>query len=152
MNIGVVSRALGCGLFSIVLLACGGSDGSDTPKTNCGTVQAPTPLELKNVSPAAGASVANSGIVQTFTIVGKRLQISPSFALPAAHTAGQPIPTPTTWTLTLDGDDTVYTSQPMSWTTAPAHVEIDASGLQQTQDGCVFALPKPIFAYDITAP
>ena len=108
MNIGVVNRALGCGLLSIAVVACGGSD--DPAKPNCGTAQAPTPLELKDISPAVDASVMNSDIVQTFTIVDRHLQIDPSFVLPAAHTAGQPIPSPTQWSIGVSGADTVYTS------------------------------------------
>jgi len=138
-------------LFSIVACACGGSDG-DPAKPNCGTTQAPTALEIADVSPAIGASVPNSGIVQTFTVVGKLLQFPPNLALSAAHTAGQPTPTPTQWQISVDGEDTVYTSEPISWTSAPAHVELDSLNMLKTSDGCVFALPKQMFKYDITQP
>src|SRR6188768_980851 len=37
MNIGVLNRVFGLGLFSILLVACGGSD--DEPAANCGTTQ-----------------------------------------------------------------------------------------------------------------
>jgi len=151
MNIGVVTRALGCGLFSIVAVACGGSD-ADAPKTNCGTTQAPTPLEVTDVSPAIGASVTNSGIVQTFTVVGQLLQFPLNLALTTAHTAGQPTPTPTKWTVSVNGDDTVYTSEPISWASAPAHVELDSLNKLETADHCVFALPKQMFKYDVAAP
>jgi hypothetical protein len=150
MNIGVVNRVLGCGLLSLVLAACGGSD--DPVKPNCGTAQAPTAIELEDVSPAVDASLPNAGIVQTFTIVGRHLQIKPTFVLPAAHTAGQPVPSTTQWSLSVVGDDTVYTSTPFSWQNAPAHVEIDSSNLLQTSDGCILALPKQLFKYDVTAP
>lgn len=152
MNIGVVNRVLGCGLFSLVALACGGSDGGNQPKPGCGTEQAPTALEISNVSPAIGASVKNSGIVQTFTVVGHALQFTPNLAAPAAHTAGLPSPSPTQWLLTLSGSDAVYTSEPISWANAPAHVELDSLSLLKTSDGCVYSLPQQMFKYDVTAP
>ncbi|HET7544960.1 MAG TPA: hypothetical protein VFK05_34075 [Polyangiaceae bacterium] len=147
-----MDRGLGFGLFSILLVACGGSDDKPAANPDCGTVQAPTQLETKNVSPSPGSSVPNASIVQTFTIVGRHLQISPSFQLPASHTAGKTIPTPSQWTISVSGPDTVYTSEPLTWEKAPAHVEIDASGLMATSDGCVFLLPSPLFEYDITEP
>ena len=150
MNIGVAKQALGYGLLAVVVVACGGSD--DPVKSNCGTAQAPVAIELKDVSPALGVTVPNSAIVQTFTIVGRHLQIDPSFGLPAAHTAGQPVPSPTQWSLSVSGADTVYTSMPFNWLMAPAHVEIDSAGLQKTSDGCFLALPKQLFQYDISAP
>jgi hypothetical protein len=151
MNIGVSRRALGFGLFSMLLVACGSSD--DKPADpNCGTEQAPTRVEIKNVSPMFGASVANANIVESFTLVGQHLELSPSFLLPAAHTAGKTVPTPSQWTLSISGADTVYTSEPLSWEKAPAHVEVDPSGLMQAPDHCVYSLQTPIFEYDVTEP
>ncbi|HKO47817.1 MAG TPA: hypothetical protein VJV79_08840 [Polyangiaceae bacterium] len=150
MNIGVVNWVLGCALLGISGLACGGTD--DAPAANCGTAQAPMAIEIKDVSPAADASLPNSAIVQSFTLVGRHLQIEPSFILPVAHTAGQPVPAQGRWTLAVSGADTVYTSEPLTWTTAPAHVEIHSSGLLQTSDGCILALPKQMFKYDISKP
>jgi len=146
-----MNRTLGCALLSVIIAGCGASD--DTEKPNCGTVDAPMAIELKDISPAAGASVPNSGIVETFTIVGRHLQLTtPTFALPPAHTAGQPVPATTEWSFALSGADTVYTSQPLSWEHAPAHVEMDSYGLLETSDHCISALPKKIFEYDVTAP
>jgi hypothetical protein len=151
MKIGVVNRVLGCGLLAIVIAGCGGSD--DANKPSCGTADAPMAIELKDISPAAGATVPNSGIVETFTIVGRHLQITPTFALPPAHTAGQPVPAPTQWSIAVSGADTVYTSMPLSWEKAPGHVEADSYGLlETTSDHCISALPKKIFEYDVTAP
>ena len=151
MNIGVLNRVFGLGLFSILLVACGGSD--DEPAANCGTTQSPKLIEIKDVSPALDASVPNASIVQKFTLVGQHLQLKdPSFVLPAAHTAGKTIPTPSQWTLSVSGADTVYTSAPLSWENAPAHVEVESSGLLSTPDGCVWTLPKQIFKYDVTVP
>ncbi|MET0795439.1 MAG: hypothetical protein ABW061_28230 [Polyangiaceae bacterium] len=148
MNIGVVKRVLGFGLLGLVAVACG---GSDAPNANCGTAQQPKAIEIKDVSPAAGASVKNSVIVQSFTIVGQHLQIETNFGLPAAHTAGQSVPTPLKFTIAASGADTVYTSDPFSWQNAPAHVEIDSGGLLET-NGCISALPEKLFEYDVTAP
>lgn len=134
--------------MGLVAAACGGSD----EKPSCGTEQAPTAIEIKDVSPAVGASVPNAAIVQRFTLVGRLLQITPSFLLPAAHTAGQTVPTPVQWSIAVSGADTVYTSEPISWQNAPAHVEADSNAPLKTSDGCIFALPKQIFEYDVTTP
>jgi hypothetical protein len=96
--------------------------------------------------------VKNSGIVQTFTVVGQHLQFTPNLALTSAHTAGQPTPSPTKWFVSVSGEDTVYTSEPISWASAPAHVELDSVNSLQTSDGCVFKLPQHMFKYDVTAP
>jgi hypothetical protein len=149
MNIGVLNRVVGCGLLGLLALACSGSD--DPP--DCGTAAAPKPIVIKDVSPAFGASVPNSGIVQSFTIVGQHLQLDLGFSLPPAHTAGQSVPAPMHWSITTSGADTVYTSEPFSWQAAPpAHVEVYPSSAFQTADGCILGLPKPLFQYDITAP
>ncbi len=147
MKIGVVSRIVGCGLLGLVALACGGSDDE-----SCGTAAAPKPITIKDVSPAYGASVPNSAIVQSFTIAGQHLQLDLGFSLPPAHTAGQSVPAPMHWSITTSGADTVYTSEPFSWQTAPAHVEVYPSSAFKTADGCILGLPKPLFQYDITAP
>jgi hypothetical protein len=150
MDMGVVIRGLGFGLLALMALACG---ASDDPTPNCGTAQSPMALEVKDVSPAVDASVANSAIVQTFTLVGQHLQLDTHFAKAAdTHTAGETTPKPLSWTLSASGADTVYTSVPFSWQNAPAHVELDTNSLMTTTDGCVFALPKQLFKYDVTAP
>jgi len=159
MKTGRAGWVLGCGLFGLGLIGCGSSD-SDTktePKMGaatpgCGTVQEPLELTLANVSPALGSTVPNANIVQSFTIVGKLLKVPLSFALPVAHTAGAPVPAVVSWTYGASGGDTVYTTLPMSWTTAPAHVELNPPGLLQTDDGCVSVLPTPTFRYEISAP
>jgi hypothetical protein len=150
MNNGVMARVVVCGLLGVVAVGCGSSDTKDTP--NCGTAQAPMAIAIKDVSPTVGASVPNSAIVERFTIVGRHLQIDASFGLPAAHTAGQSVPTLVHWTYAVSGADTVYTSEPFAWQNAPAHVEVDSAGLLQTSDGCISALPNQIFQYDVTAP
>jgi len=160
MNRGQVGTGFVCGLLGLVAVGCGSPD-SDNKQTgpkmgaataDCGTVQEPLVLTLKDVKPAAGNSVANAGIVQSFTIVGKLLKIDPSFAYSAAHTAGGAVPSPVSWTVVGSGSDTVYTTLPMSWTKAPAHVELSPPGLLEGEDGCVSVLPTPTFSYDVTAP
>ncbi|HYQ01443.1 MAG TPA: hypothetical protein VER96_22375 [Polyangiaceae bacterium] len=153
MDIGLMKRALGFGLlFSVAALACSGSDDSTPQTPGCGTQQAPTALEIKDVSPALDASVKNSSIVQTFTVAGHALKFTPNLAAPAAHTAGLPTPNPTKWTLSLNGSDAVYTSEPIAWSNAPGHVELDSLNLLKADDGCFYALPQQMFKYDVTAP
>jgi hypothetical protein len=155
---GSVGLWLGCGFFGLAVLGCGSSDDDPAPgpkmgaaTPGCGTVQEPLELTLKDVRPALGASVPNANIVQSFTIVGKLLKIDPAFAQSGAHTAGDRIPNSVTWTYAAAGGDTVYTSAPLSWTTA-GHVELAAAGLLVTADNCVSVMPSPTFSYDITAP
>ncbi|HEY4103094.1 MAG TPA: hypothetical protein VGM44_04350 [Polyangiaceae bacterium] len=108
---------------------------------------------LKDIAPASGSSVPNANIVQTFTIVGQHLDFAPDFALPASHTAGISTPTAIGWTVAVSGADTVFTSEPFSWATAPSHVELDPGGaLEDTMTNCVWTLPTPTFSYDVTAP
>jgi hypothetical protein len=124
-----------------------------TATADCGSASEPKMLALSGVTPAVGSSVPNAAIVQSFTIVGMHFAITPSFALMAAHTAGQPTPSPVVWSVTASGADTVYTSQPVTWQTAPGHVELDPPGLLvDTTTNCVWVLPTPTFSYDVTAP
>jgi len=161
MKSGHAGWVVGAGLFGLVATGCGSTDADDRstpmPKmgkatADCGTVQEPLVLTLADVKPALGSSLANANIVQSFTIVGKLLKIEPSFAFSAKHSAGAAIPPKVSWTLGASGADTVYTTQPISWTSAPAHVELNPPGLLVTTDGCVSVLPTPTFSYDITAP
>jgi hypothetical protein len=158
MKQGFAACWLGCGLFGLAALSCGSTDSDPGPKMGaatpgCGTVQEPLLLTLKDVKPALGSSVPNANIVHSFTIVGKLLKIDPTFA-PAGtqHTAGARIPNVLSWTYAASGGDTVYTSEPLSWTTAPGHVELTPPGVLVTPDNCVSELPTPTFSYDISAP
>jgi hypothetical protein len=145
-------------LCGLALAGCGSGSSSDTgpnmtATADCGSESEPIVLTLSGISPVAGASVPNSAIVQTFTIDGMHLQILPTFALTVAHTAGQPTPSPVGWTMTLSGANTLYTSQPITWQTAPGHVELAPPGLlEDTKTHCVSILPTPTFSYDVTAP
>ena len=158
MSQGVAGWAGVAALCGLALAGCGSSSSSDpgpnmTATADCGSESAPHLLTLSGVSPAVGASVPNSGIVQTFTIDGSHLQILPTFALMAAHTAGHSTPDPVGWTITVSGADMLYTSQPITWQTAPGHVELDPPGLlEDPTTHCVSVLPTPTFSYDVTAP
>lgn len=159
MNEGRAGWVIAWAALAVALVGC--SDGSDSgdPKPNmgpatpdCGSVQEPQLLTLKDVQPALGASLPNAGIVQTFTIAGKLLKIVPSFATPTAHTAGRPTSEPVVWRYLPSGTDTIYQSAPVTWQTAPGHVELTPPGLLVSTNGCVSTLPSPTFSYDITAP
>ncbi len=148
MLIGTVGRL---GIFvSCALVALGCSSPSDAGPS-CGTTNAPDLLAITNLQPALGASVPNAAIVQTFTIAGRHLELTPSFALGATHTAGLTAPSPVHWTISLSGADTLYTAEPVTWVTAPGHVELNPPG-QLESNGCILTLPSPMFSYDVTAP
>jgi hypothetical protein len=159
MKQGRVNWALGCGLLGLLAAGCGSSDDPKGPPgpnmgaatADCGSVSQPHALTLKDVKPAAGTSVPNANIVQSFTIVGKLLKLDPAFARSGAHTAGASIPATTSWTYGPSGSDTLYATLPMAWTT-PGHVELTTTGLFVEASGCVDALPNPMFSYDVTAP
>lgn len=155
---GRVGRALwlGTSLIAWAMAGCGSGSGTETTQPNmtatadCGSITQPKQLTISGLFPAIGSTVPNAGIVETFTIVGKLLQIPPSFYENAPHTAGKSIPETVGWTPTISGSDTVYTSQPISWTTT-AHVELDPP-LLVTTDQCVWTLPTPVFSYNLSTP
>jgi hypothetical protein len=158
MSQGVSGRMgilLSCGL---ALAGCSSDKSSDTgpnmtATADCGSQSEPKVLTLSGISPAAGSSVPNTAIVQSFTIAGMHLEILPSFTLMAAHTAGQSTPSPVAWSVSISGADTVYTSEPITWQIAPGHVELDPPGVvEDTTTTCVSVLPTPTFSYDVTAP
>jgi hypothetical protein len=142
-----------CAVAAFAVIGCGSSDDK-TASNSCGTTLEPTLQTLSNILPAAGSSVPNSAIVHSFTIDGKLLEVTPSFGEAAAHTAGDPIPVTLTWTFapSADGKSTVYTADPVTWTTAPSHVELDWGGdIQDLTSGCVSYFQNPVFSYDVTA-
>jgi hypothetical protein len=140
-------------LGACVTVGCGGGDeGGGDGKPDCGTASSPDPFVIANVTPAPGASVPNANIVHTFKIVGNVYAPSLALAMPATHTAGLPTPNPTMWALAAESDGMLYTATPITWMTAPGHVEVQLAGAYADPDGCVFAFPSPMFSYDITAP
>jgi hypothetical protein len=145
----------GCVLTALAVVACGSSDDKSSGNS-CGTQLAPGEFKVSNIMPAKGSSVPNSGIVQTFTIDGQTVQLTPTLGLAMPlHTAGAITPNPVTWHFSVapSGTDTIYTSEAVTWATAPGHVEVYIGGqFQNPTTGCVSEFPGPMFSYDITAP
>jgi hypothetical protein len=134
--------------LALVLTACGGED-----EATCGTIDEPLLLELTELAPADGSSVPNAGIVQGFTVRGLDALIDEfAFQKSSLHTAGDPTPATFSITPTGVGDEAVrYDFAPLSWGEAPSHVEIVAAAVYSSGE-CVYALPTPLFRYDVTAP
>jgi len=134
--------------FAFALTACGGED-----EATCGTIDEPLLLELTDLVPADGSSVPNEAIVQGFTVRGMHALIDEfAFAMSSLHTAGTPTPGTFSITPSAVGDDAVrYDFAPLAWNEAPAHVELVAAAVYRTGE-CVYALPTPVFRYDVTLP
>lgn len=133
------------------LTACGG--GGDGDERTCGTIDEPLLLELTDLVPADGASVANADVVQGFTVRGLDALIDEfAFAKSSLHTAGDPTPGSFSITPSAVADDAVrYDFAPLSWDEAPSHVELVTAAVYRSGE-CVYALPTPLFRYDVTAP
>lgn len=154
-----MQRAQAFGFFALSLAAtlvvapgCGddSADGAGGSAPTCGTTAEPELLTITERSPEAESLVANDAIVHSFRIVNAPGMIQDmQFELPAAHTAGMPIPAQLAFTVTREGSDLVYVGAPLTWTTAPGRVEMRIAGSFQTDDGCVYAFPSPLFAYDL---
>jgi hypothetical protein len=137
--------------------ACGGSGsgtgggGGGGGGKNCGTMAAPQILTLKDVQPQSGSSVPNQDVVHAFTIVDAPAQIqSLTLVMPGGkHTAGTPDPTQWSFTVTQMGTDLRYEAGPVTWATAPGNVYVQVPEKFQAQDGCVYALPDPLFSYSV---
>jgi hypothetical protein len=65
-------------------------------------------------------------------------------AAPQCGTPAQP--------LILPLRDVKPAAAPLRWTNTPAAVVIDTQQLFQTDEGCTYAFPKPLFSYNVTAP
>lgn len=154
-----IQRAQALSLLALSLAAtlavapgCGddSADGAGGSTPTCGTTAEPELLTITERSPEAESLVANDAIVHRFRIVNAPGIIqNMQFELPAAHTAGAPIPAQLAFTVTQEGSDLVYVGAPLTWTTAPGRVEMRIAGSFQTEDGCVYAFPSPLFAYDL---
>jgi hypothetical protein len=138
-----------CLVLAAALVGCAGDDDDETPA--CPGISSPALLELADVTPAPGSTLPNEDIVHAFTVTTPVAFDSIAFALSAAHTAGNPTPG-FTFSLMLEGSGVVYTAEPLTWETAPAHVEFYSPVVYQTPDGCGYKLPSPLFSYDVTAP
>jgi hypothetical protein len=140
----------------LALAACSSTSepggASSTSTSTCGTVGAPKLLELTDVTPAAGASVPNSGVVHAFTVVaapGLFTSLGLQYVAPE-HTAGAADPSAWKITAKASGADVRYEAGPVSFANAPGHVTIASGQKFATADGCVYALPSPLFDYDVT--
>jgi hypothetical protein len=137
----------------IALVApCACSDPSPAP--NCPGVGAPALLELSDLTPALGASVVNDAIVHSFTVEGDVSfdgVASDALSYPRVHTAGTADPA-LAFEHVPASDLTHFTSVAVTWANAPAHVEITTPLVFETDEGCAYQLPAPLFSYDVTAP
>jgi hypothetical protein len=152
------------GLFALPLgiVGCGSGsrpatadDGSGHGASYaCGTTAAPVTFVLRDVTPAAGTTVANQSIVQKFTLVDPPFMITSglSFTFLPKHTAGTPSPLPLQFTIVSDGKDHVYSTTVSSWSTAPGRVEMGVRDVLLTHNDCAFVFPSPLFSYDVTSP
>lgn len=134
--------------FGLALTACGGDD-----EPTCGTIDEPLLLELTERLPADGASVPNADIVQGFTVHGLDVLIDEfAFAKSSLHTAGDPTPATFSITPSAVADGVVrYDFAPLRWDEAPSHVELVTAAVYRSGE-CVYALPTPLFRYDVTEP
>ena len=151
-------RGLLVGLLSLALVvaACeseGGGGAGDTTGggPRCGTVEAPTTLELAGVTPAPGSTVENRDIVQAFTVVDPPgLFNEMQFMTATGHTAGAASTARLQITIDVMAEGGHrYTVAPVSWATAPGHVELVVTTPFEGPDGCIWAFPTPLFSYDL---
>jgi hypothetical protein len=125
------------------------STGAGTP--GCGTPEAPTPFTLSDLGPPAGASVPQSNVVHTFTTTNAPGVVeSVTFLFGAANTAGTPMGM-FSFTITDNMNGTYrYDAAPVTWPTAPGHVEFAVQEVFEFPNGCFYAFPNPLFSYDVT--
>ncbi len=140
--------------ISVLLGACGGGDsggGVDANTVVCGTHDDPGVLQVIDILPALGSTVVNQGIVHGFTVVNAPAIFS-NFTLlyGSTHTAGLSTPSDPTFQITESGSNLLYRLTVDSWSRAPGHVELRASGGYDTSKGCSWVFPSPLFSYDVT--
>jgi hypothetical protein len=145
-------RTVLCLTSCAALLGCGDSDqGASADSGICGTAAEPGRLKLSNLSPALGASVMNSNIVHSFTIVNAPADYY-DFALlhGDGHSAGVSTPDSPRFTTTKTGNNITYQMTIAGWSNAPGHVVLNTNGTFETSKGCRWVFPSPMFSYDIT--
>lgn len=142
-------------LLSAALSACGSEstqvDASASRDSGiCGTWANPGILQITDLHPATSATVPNGPIVHSFT-VAKAPAAFTAFTLRygSNHTAGGSVPSDPTIQTTVIGSSIVYQFTIDRWSIAPGHVELKASAGYETKDGCAWAFPTPIMAYDV---
>jgi len=134
------------------LSACGdnaaGSAGFDSGV--CGTSANPGILKVTDVLPTLGSTVISGGISHTFSVVNAPAQFT-AFTLKygSKHTAGGSMPSDPVISASLVGNTMVYRFTVDTWSIVPGHVELQASNGYQTQEGCSWVFPTPIFSYDV---
>ena len=139
------------------LAACG-DGGSSSPDSAvdadngvCGTHSNPGVLKLTELLPATGTSVINQEIVHSFTVVGApAYNVNFTFLYGPNHTAGASTPSDPKIQATMSGTNLTYRFTVESWSIAPGHVELRASGGYDTPKGCTWVFPSPLLSYDVT--
>jgi hypothetical protein len=140
--------------IAVLLGACGGGDSGGAVDANtvvCGTHDDPGVLQVIDILPAPGSTVVNQGIAHGFTVVNAPAIFS-NFTLlyGPTHTAGLSTPSDPTFQITESGSNLLYRLTVDSWSRAPSHVELRASGGYDTSKGCSWVFPSPLFSYDVT--
>jgi hypothetical protein len=146
------SSLAACLLAGVALSGCGDDSASDGQGggPNCGTASNPDLLQLRDVIPTPGSTVPNVDVIHSFTIVDTPgLFETFTFISAGEHTAGQPEPSPLQITIIAEGPDLRYTAAPVTYPTAPGHVEFSVAEVYQTADGCYVAFPDPLFSFDV---
>ncbi len=127
----------------------GGPAGGGTP---CGTQEAPAVLELAELSPGMGETVAGQPVVHGFRVVRAPGAFADmNLLFPQAHTAGNLVESELGlgFTFRQDGEDIVYEGAPVSWERAPGHVEMRVATTFTTAEGCWYVFPAPLFSYEV---
>lgn len=141
-------RTLLCACGAFVACAC----SSTSDEVFCGGVTNPTVLTLDSVTPALGATVPNDEIVHSFSVLNDIVFQDIALEELPSHTAGDPSSAITFgYTVAAESTD-LAAADPVDWSYAPGHVELDAPIIYQTDDGCAYKLPSPLFSYDVTPP
>jgi hypothetical protein len=137
-------------LAALELLLLAGCSASSSDIV-CGGAAAPAELHVGSVAPELGATVANDAIVHSFSVLDNIAFEDMALTLAPAHTAGASDPA-LTFAYKISTTTTDYTATPVTWDTAPGHVEINSDAIYQTPDGCAYRLPTPLFSYEVDAP
>jgi hypothetical protein len=124
--------------------------GDDAPEeSTCENLETPDLLNVVDVTPAEGTTVANEEIVHAFTVASASGTFSTlTFAYGTNHDAGAPDPQALKFTPMPSEGSMVYTFDPVVWE-QPGHVELIETGEYSDGERC-YILPRPLFSYDVT--
>ncbi len=151
----LIARATGLGaVFLRATLLVTGASCVQGEEDLCGTKANPKVLSIVERTPDFGASVPNRSIVHSFTVETGRAPVNYwSLSLnpfSPAHTAGEAKPAGRALDWVATGSEGwKWTLTPLSWSTAPGHVEVGSASAWHLGEECYFTLPGPIFSYDI---